>query len=290
MTWHAHSPFTQQQRQCKDSFTPHASMYQPEAMGLVKNYDLIFPAYFCWDEYTAVSSGFLLFYFMFWFGLVYFSYVLSISLRYTGPNRYHVMVISLCTLGKELDFVWWLKTKGSTSHFLFPEALILVFYRVMALSGGCFDVLIHSPSIRLRENCKVWTLLQQIKYASTSKSLKVQKPLTSPFLLLFFLSSQSWSLSPERCYKALCLIKTHCPTNWEAGNSRRCFTNRNNSCSLSLNWGNKKVLENIHQMHIHVHHQRGLDLGAHKSNVECSNQELYRQQGNKESETQIHQN
>lgn len=195
------------------------------------------------------------------------------------------MVISLCTLGDELDSVWWLKLKGSTSHFLYPEALILVFYRVMDLSGDCSDVLIHSPSIRLGENCKVWPLLQQIKYASTSKSLKVQKPLTSPFLL-FFLSFQSWSLSPERCYKALCLIKIHCPTNWEAGNSRRSFTNRNNSCSLSLNWGNKKVLENIHQMHIHVHHQRGLDLGTHK----CSNQELYRQQGNKELETQIHQN
>lgn len=200
------------------------------------------------------------------------------------------MVISLCTLGHELVFVWWLKPKGSISHFLFPEALILVFYSIMDLSGDCSDVLIHSSSIRLRENCKVWPLLQQIKYASTRKSLKVQKALTSPFLLLFFLSSQSWSLSPERCYKALCIIKTHCPTNWEARNSRRCFTNRNNSCSLSLNWGNKKVLENIHQMHIHVHHQRGLDLGTHKSNVECFNQELYRQQGNKELETQIHQN
>lgn len=179
--------------------------------------------------------------------------------------------------------------KGCASHFLFPEASILVFCGVMDLIGSCSAALIHSPSIRCRENCKVCTLLQQNKYASTSKLLKVQKPLTSPFLLLFFLSSQSWSLSPERCYKALCLINRYCPTNWEVGNSRS-FTNRNNSCSLSLNWGNKKVLENIHQMHIHVHHQRGLDLGTHKSIVECSNQELYRQQGNKESETQIHQN
>lgn len=100
----------------------------------------------------------------------------------------------------------------------------------------------------------------------------------------FSSSLLSLGLSSERCYKALCLIKTHCPTNGEAGNSRRCFTNRNDSCSLSLNWGKKKVLENIHQMHIHVHHQRGLDLGTHKSNVKCSNQELYRQQGNKELE------
>lgn len=180
--------------------------------------------------------------------------------------------------------------KGSTSHFLFPEALISVFYKVTDLSGDCSDVLIHFPSSRLRENCKVWPLVQRIKNASASKSLEVQLAPTSPFLLLFFLSSQFRSLSPERSCKALCLIKTYCPTNWEAGNSRRCFTNRNNSCSLSLNWGNKKVLENIHQMHIHVHHQRGLDLGTHKSDVKCSNQELYRQQGNKELETQIHQN
>lgn len=180
--------------------------------------------------------------------------------------------------------------KVSTSHFLFPEALILVFCKVMDLSGDCSDVLTHSPSSRLRENCKVQPLVQQIKNASASKSLEAQMAPTSPFLLLFFLSPQFRSLSPERSYKALCLIKTYCPTNWEAGNSRRCFTNRNNSCSLSLNWGNKKVLENIHQMHIHVHHQRGLDLGTHKSDVKCSNQELYKQQGNKELETQIHQN
>jgi len=146
------------------------------------------------------------------------------------------------------------------------------------------------PPISDSENCKVWPLLQQTCYLCRIKSLKVQKPLTFSFLLLFFLLFQSWSLSSEWCCKTLCLIKTHCPTNLEAENSRRCFTNRNNSCSLSLNWGNKKVLENIHQMHIHIHHQRGLDLGTHKSNIECSNQELYRQQENKKSETQIHQN
>lgn len=112
--------------------------------------------------------------------------------------------------------------------------------------------------------------------------------LTSP--RNFFLCFHSRSLSRNWCDKALCLIKTHCPTNWEARNSWSCFTNRNNFCSLSLNWSNKKVLENIHQMHIHVNHQRGLDLGTHKRNIERSNQELYRQQRNKELETQIHLN
>lgn len=84
-----------------------------------------------------------------------------------------------------------------------------------------------------------------------------QKPVaetTSPF------PPGSFSIPPSRhvYYKALCLIKTHCPANWKEGTSWSCFTNRNNPCSLCLNWGNKKVLENIHQRHIHVHHWRGI--------------------------------
>lgn len=99
--------------------------------------------------YLSYSTSLLLVTILFY--LIYFCYIQPVSLRYIRPSGHPLMVVSLCTLGDEWCFVWWVKMKGSASHFLFPVALILAFYRVVALSGDCSDVLICSPNIRLRK-------------------------------------------------------------------------------------------------------------------------------------------
>lgn len=142
---------------------PHPGEYQSEMMRLVKPCYLISPTCLCWDIHSTVSFCFILLYLFILlyftslllvtilFYLIYFCYIQPVSLRYIRPSGHPLMVVSLCTLGDEWCFVWWVKMKGSASHFLFPMALILAFYRVVALSGDCSDVLICSPSIRLRK-------------------------------------------------------------------------------------------------------------------------------------------
>lgn len=135
-----------------------------EMMRLVKPCNFISPTYLCWDIHNTMSFYFILLYlfillYFIFFLLVtlfysiyfiYFCYMQSVSLHYVRPGKYHLMVVSLCSLGDEWCFVWWLKMKGTASHFLFLVALILAFYGTVVLNGDCSNVLIHSPSIRLR--------------------------------------------------------------------------------------------------------------------------------------------
>lgn len=87
--------------------------------------------------------------------------------------------------------------------------------------------------------------------------------------------------------KSLCLIKTHCPTNWEVGNGWAVLQIETILVRYPLIEATKGSGKHPSETHS-CNHQRGLGLGTHKSNSKCSNQERRRQRETKAQKHKCH--